>query len=149
MADRFRRRIWRMYRKSFIPPNRIIHCNITYNKFFNSFRKPWLHACKVVKRHQSETRTHKHTMERRIEELEAMIADYENKYNNTNRSPWMDETYEYYENQAELESLKLESMIEELDLEQEYYENQAELNQEFEMDWMEYQSEYNYCNGVV
>jgi hypothetical protein len=88
-------------------------------------------------------------MERRIEELEAMIADYENKYNNTNRSPWMDETYEYYENQAELESLKLESMIEELDLEQEYYENQAELNQEFEMDWMEYQSEYNYCNGVV
>lgn len=88
-------------------------------------------------------------MERRIEELEAMIADYENKYVNQNRSPWLDETYEYYENQAELESLKLESMIEELELEQTYYEDTAELNREFDAEWAEYQAEYNYCNGVV
>jgi len=67
-----------------------------------------------------------------------MIADYENKYLNQNRSPWIDETLEYYENKAELELLILETMSEELDD-----------DQEFESDWMEYQAEYNYCEGVV
>jgi hypothetical protein len=70
-------------------------------------------------------------MDQRIEDLEAMISEYENKYNNTNRSPWMDETYEYYENKAELEALNEE-------LDQYYYDDQAEMNREFEMEWCNY-----------
>jgi LPS O-antigen subunit length determinant protein (WzzB/FepE family) len=73
-------------------------------------------------------------MEARIEQLEAMIADYENKYHNQNRSPWMDETNEYYENKAELDALNEE-------LEQYYYDDSAELNREFESEWINYSND--------
>jgi mRNA-degrading endonuclease HigB of HigAB toxin-antitoxin module len=71
-------------------------------------------------------------METRIEQLEAMIAEYENMYTNTNRSPWMDETNEYYENKAELEALNEE-------LEQYYYDDTTDMNREFELEWVNYQ----------